>query len=119
MNIVTEPHLSGKPIDQKGRARPVRLVRWFIIVGALLAVVVGSIVYFQFWRDAFLKNMFATMKPPPATVSVVEVKSEVVPNLLTAVVGLAAVHQVNVPSDVSVLITEIKSQPGSHVEAGA
>jgi multidrug efflux system membrane fusion protein len=119
MNIVTEPHLSGKPIDQKGRARPVRLVRWFIIVGASLAIVVGGIVYFQFWKDAFLKNMFATMKPPPATVTVVEVKSEVVPNLLTAVGGLAAVHQVNVTSDVSGRITDIMFQPGAHVEAGA
>jgi membrane fusion protein, multidrug efflux system len=119
MNIATEAKLSGKPIDQKGRARPVRLVRWFIIVGLLLAIVVGGIVYFQFWKDAFLKNMFATMKPPPATVTVVEVKSEVVPNLLTAVGGLAAVHQVNVTSDVSGRITEIKFEPGSHVEAGA
>jgi multidrug efflux system membrane fusion protein len=119
MNIATEAKLSGKPIDQKGRARPVRLLRWFIIVGSLLTVVVGGIVYFQLWKDAFLKNMFATMKPPPATVTVVEVKSEVVPNLLTAVGGLAAVHQVNVTSDVSGRITEIKFEPGSHVEAGA
>ena len=119
MNIATEPKLAGQPIDGKGRARPVRLVRWFIIVGALLAIVVGGIVYFQFWKDAFLKNMFATMKPPPATVTVVEAKSEVVPNLLTAVGGLAAVHQVNVTSDVSGRITEIKFQPGSHVDAGA
>ncbi|HEY2246453.1 MAG TPA: efflux RND transporter periplasmic adaptor subunit [Bradyrhizobium sp.] len=119
MNIATEPKISGKPIDEKGRKRPVRMVRWFIIVGASLAVVVGGIVYFQFWKDAFLKNMFATMKPPPATVTVVEAKSEVVPNLLTAVGGLAAVHQVNVTSDVSGRITDIKFQPGSHVEAGA
>jgi len=119
MNIATEPKISGKPIDEKGRKRPVRMVRWFIIVGASLAVVVGGIVYFQFWKDAFVKNMFATMKPPPATVTVVEAKSEVVPNLLTAVGGLAAVHQVNVTSDVSGRITDIKFQPGSHVEAGA
>ena len=85
----------------------------------MLAIVVGGIVYFQFWKDAFLKNMFATMKPPPATVTVVEVKSEVVPNLLTAVGGLAAVHQVNVTSDVSGRITDIMFQPGAHVEAGA
>jgi len=119
MNIATEPKLAGKPIDEKGRTRPVRLVRWFIIVGSLLAVVVGGIVYFQYWKDAFLKNMFATMKPPPATVSVVEVKSEVVPNLLTAVGGLAAVHQVNVTTDVAGRITDILFKPGAHMEANA
>ena len=32
MNIATEPKLEGKPIDDKPRARPVRMVRWFIIV---------------------------------------------------------------------------------------
>ena len=119
MNIATEPKLAGKPIDEKGRTRPVRLVRWFIIVGSLLAIVVGGIVYFQYWKDAFLKNMFATMKPPPATVSVVEVKSEVVPNLLMAVGGLAAVHQVNVTTDVAGRITDILFKPGAHMEANA
>jgi multidrug efflux system membrane fusion protein len=119
MNIATEPRLSGKPIDEKGHARPVRMVRWFIIVGLSLAVVVGAIVYFQFWKDAFLKNMFATMKPPPATVSVVDVKSEVVPNLLTAVGGLAAVHQVNVTTDLAGRITDIMFTPGAHVDANA
>jgi multidrug efflux system membrane fusion protein len=96
MNIATEPKLAGKPIDEKGRARPVRMVRWFIIIGLALVLVAGGIVYFEYWREAFLKNMFATMKPPPATVTVAEATSEVVPNLLTAVGGLAAVHQVNV-----------------------
>ncbi|HEY2246296.1 MAG TPA: efflux RND transporter periplasmic adaptor subunit [Bradyrhizobium sp.] len=119
MNIATESKLAGKPIDEKGRARPVRLVRWFIIIGLALVLVAGGIVYFEYWREAFLKNMFATMKPPPATVTVAEATSEVVPNLLTAVGGLAAVHQVNVTSDVSGRITDILFKPGSHVEAGS
>ena len=41
MNIVTEPNISGKAIAEKPRARPVRMVRWFIIVGLLLALLVG------------------------------------------------------------------------------
>jgi multidrug efflux system membrane fusion protein len=43
----------------------------------------------------------------------------VVPNLLTAVGGLAAVHQVNVTSDVSGRITDILFAPGTHVKSGA
>ena len=42
MNIVTEPKLSGKPIADKPHKRPVRLVRWFLIVGLLLAAIVGG-----------------------------------------------------------------------------
>src|SRR5665213_1043813 len=118
MNIVTEPKLSGKPIVDAPRKRPVRLLLWFVIVGSLLAAVVGGIVYFEYWREGFIKNIFANNKPPPATVTVAEAKSEVVPNLLTAVGDLVAVHQVNVTSDVSGRITDIMFTAGSDVKAG-
>src|SRR5579872_3467971 len=119
MNVVTESHISGKPVGEKPHSRPVRTVRWFIIVGSLLAVVVGVLVYFKF---VFLPNLFKEIfsKPqPPASVSIAEAKSEVVPNLLTAVGDLAAVHQVNVTSDVSGRITDILFTPGASVKAGA
>src|SRR5665213_3680070 len=118
MNIVTEPKISGRPIVEGQRKRPIRLLRWFIIIGALLAVVVGGIVYFNYWREGFIKNIFANNKPPPATVTVAEAKSEVIPNLLTAVGDLVAVHQVNVTSDVSGRITDIMFTAGSDVKAG-
>jgi len=118
MNIATEPKLAGKRVDEKGR-RPVRPVRWFIIVGLLLALVVGAFVGFNAFRSHMIAQFFANNKPPPANVSVAEAKSEVVPNLLTAVGGLAAVHQVNVTSDVSGRITDIMFTPGAHVTSGA
>jgi multidrug efflux system membrane fusion protein len=66
-----------------------------------------------------ITQFFANNKPPPATVTVAEAKTEVVPNLLTAVGGLAAVHQVNVTPDVAGRVTDIMFKPGSHVESGA
>jgi len=121
MNIATEPKkLSGEPLDDKGRSkRPVRMVRWFITVTLLLAILVGGLVWFNYFRGKMIAQFFANNKPPPATVSVAEAKSEVVPNLLIAVGGLAAVHQVNVTSDVSGRITDIMFKPGAHVQAGA
>src|SRR5580692_10487967 len=119
MNIATEPKLQGKPLDEQGRKRPIRMVRWFIIVGVLLGIVVGGLIWFNFFRDKMIAQFFANMKPPPANVSIAEAKSEVVPNLLTAVGGLAAVHQVNVTSDVSGRITDILFTPGAHVKADA
>ena len=65
-----------------------------------------------------IAQFFANNKPPPASVSVAEAKSEVIPNLLTAVGDLAAVHQVNVTSDVSGRITEIMFAAGASVKAG-
>src|SRR6266852_259921 len=119
MNIVTEANIAGQPITEKPRARPVRMVRWFIIVGLLLAVLVGGLVGFNAFRSKMIAQFFANNKPPPASVSVAETKVEVIPNLLTAVGDLAAVHQVNVTSDVSGRITDIMFTAGSTVKAGS
>jgi multidrug efflux system membrane fusion protein len=118
MNIVTEPKLSGKPIGDKLHKRPVRMVRWFIIVGLLLALLVGGLVWFNHFRGQMIAQFFANNKPPPANVTAVVAKSEAIPNLLTAVGDLVAVHQVNVTSDVSGRITEILFTAGSRVKAG-
>ena len=118
MNIVTEANISGRAITEKPRARPVRMVRWFIIVGLLLALLVGGLVWFNHFRGQMIAQFFANNKPPPSSVSIAEAKSEVIPNLLTAVGGLAAVHQVDVTSDVSGRITDIMFTPGATVKAG-
>ena len=89
MNIVTEPNIAGEPIVEKPHKRPVRMVRWFIIVGLLLALLVGGIVGFNAFRSKMIAQFFANNKPPPVAVSVAEAKSEVIPNLLTAVGDLA------------------------------
>jgi len=107
------PHAGEKP-----RKRPVRTIRWFIIVGVLLAILVGALVGFNAFRAHMIAQFFANNKPPPASVSVASAKSEVIPNLLTAVGELAAVHQVNVTSDVSGRITDIMFEAGTHVKAG-
>ena len=118
MNIVTESHISGQPIGDKQRKRPVRMVRWFIIVGLLLALLVGGLVYFNYFRGKMIAQFFANNKPPPASVSVATANSETIPNLLIAVGDLAAVHQVNVTSDVNGRITDIMFTAGASVKAG-
>jgi multidrug efflux system membrane fusion protein len=119
MNIVTEANISGRAITEKPRARPVRMVRWFILVGLLLALLVGGLVWFNYFRGQMIAQFFANNKPPPSSVSIAEAKSEVIPNLLTAVGGLAAVHQVDVTSDVSGRITDILFTAGATVKAGS
>jgi len=124
MNIATEANIAGKPVhtgtthNEPPRKRPVRTIRWFIIVGLLLAMVVGGLGWFKF---VFLPNIFKEIfskPPPPTSVSVATAKSEVIPNLLTAVGDLAAVHQVNVTSDVNGRITEIMFTAGASVKRG-
>lgn len=119
MNIVTESNISGRPVGEKHRARPVRMVRWFIIIGLLLALLVGALVGFNAFRSKKIAEFFANNKPPPASVSIAVGKSEVVPNLLTAVGDLAAVHQVNVVPDVPGRVTDIMFTAGASVKAGS
>jgi len=119
MNIVTEPKISGKPITEPPHKRPVRMLLWFIIVGTLLAALVGGFVWFNYFRGRMIAQFFANNRPPPTSVSISEAKSGVIPNLLTAVGDLAAVHQVNVTSDVSGRITDIMFTAGSNVKAGS
>jgi multidrug efflux system membrane fusion protein len=110
--------VSTHKMDQKPHVRPVRMGRWFIIIGLLLLVLVGALVGFNAFRAQKIKEFFANNKPPPVTISAVEAKSEVLPNLQRAVGSLAAVHQVNVTSDVSGRITDILFTAGSHVVKG-
>ncbi|KAA0072473.1 efflux RND transporter periplasmic adaptor subunit [Tardiphaga sp. P9-11] len=119
MTLTTEPNSTTAPraTVEKPRPRP-RMVRWFIIVGILLAILVGGLVGFNAFRAHMIKQFFATMKPPPTVVSVADAKSEVVPNLISAVGDLAAVHQVNVTSDVNGRITDIQFTAGATVKAG-
>jgi len=119
MNIVTEANISGKAITDKAHKRPVRMLRWFIIVGLLLTLLVGGLVGFNAFRSKMIAQFFANNKPPATSVSIAEAKSEVIPNLLTAVGDLAAVHQVNVTSDVSGRITDIMFTAGATVKAGS
>jgi multidrug efflux system membrane fusion protein len=119
MNIVTESHISGRPIAEKPATRPVRMVLWFAIIGVLLAALVGGLVWFNYFRGEMIKQFFANNKPPPSSVTVVEAKSELIPNLLMAVGDLAAEHQVNVTSDVSGRITDIMFTAGASVKGGS
>jgi multidrug efflux system membrane fusion protein len=118
MNIAAEANISGKPVTDPPKKRPVRMLRWSIIVGLGLVLIVGAFVGFEQFRSKMIKQFFAGNKPPPVAVNVAEAKSEVIPNLLTAVGDLAAVHQVNVTSDVNGRITEIKFTAGAEVKEG-
>jgi len=72
MNIVTESNISGKPIAEKTHKRPVRLLRWFIIIGLGLTLLVGGLVGFNAFRSKMITQFFANNKPPPSAVTIAE-----------------------------------------------
>ncbi|MGL4263115.1 MAG: efflux RND transporter periplasmic adaptor subunit [Afipia sp.] len=106
------------PSSSEKPHKPVRMRRWLIIIGGALVLLVGIIWGFNAFRSHMIAEFFKNNKPPPTVVAVAEAKSEVLPNLLTAVGDLVAINQVNVTTDVSGRVTEILFQPGSEVKAG-
>jgi multidrug efflux system membrane fusion protein len=119
MTISTDTDLGSRAAyEAPARQRPVRGKLWFSIVAILLALLVGGLWGFNQFREHMIAQFFAHMKPPPTLVTVAEVKSEVLPHLLTGIGDVAAVHQVDVTTDVSGRVTKILFQPGAHVKAG-
>lgn len=120
MNIQTEIHgtkVPGKSVEQTPK-KPVRMVRWVVIIGLLLVLLVGGLWGFNAFRAKMIGQFFANMKPPPATVSIANVTTEVVPRLLTGIGDLAAVHQVEVTPDVSGRVVKILFESGAAVKKG-
>ncbi|HEX7790172.1 MAG TPA: efflux RND transporter periplasmic adaptor subunit [Afipia sp.] len=118
MDAKSTPSHQTPSSGEKTQHKPVRMRRWVIIIGGALALLLVVIVGFDYLKKEGIKKYFASMKPPPTSVAVAEAKSEVLPNLLTGVGDLAAVHQVNVTTDVNGRVTEILFTPGAEVKAG-
>ncbi|MBZ9851039.1 efflux RND transporter periplasmic adaptor subunit [Mesorhizobium sp. CA14] len=95
--------------------------RFFIIAGflLLLALVCVGIVGFNFMRDAGIKQYFATMKPPAATVSTVTVKpSEWTPGI-EAIGTVNAVRGVDLTLETSGIVKDILFHANQKVAADA
>jgi multidrug efflux system membrane fusion protein len=118
MDAKSSPSHQNPPPSEKTQHKPIRMRRWMIIIGGALVLLVAVIWGFNAFRNHMIAQFFKNNKPPPTVVSVAEAKSEVLPNLLTGVGDLAAVHQVNVTTDVNGRVTEILFTPGAKVKAG-
>src|SRR5260370_37315179 len=66
------------PMDRMAADRP-KTVRWLLIVGVLLALVLGGFYGFNRYRSQAIATFFAGNKPPPAQIAAVPAKSETVP----------------------------------------
>jgi membrane fusion protein, multidrug efflux system len=103
-----------------GRAttgRP-KTIRWFVIVGLLLAIVLGALYGFNRFREQAIATYFANNKPPPTQISAAEVKAEAVPRFATGIGSVTAIHQVTINPEVGGRVTKIFFEPGATVKAG-
>jgi membrane fusion protein, multidrug efflux system len=119
MTLSAETEVAARTAYRKPKTdKPVRTKLWFSIMVVLMALLVGVFWGFNQFRNHMIAQFFANMKMPPATVSVADVKTEVLPNLLTGIGDVVAVHQVNVTTEVSGRVVKIMFEPGAHVQKG-
>ncbi len=117
------PDIRGEPLDHARRSRGSetprpKAVRWFVIVGLLLAIVLGGLYGFNRFREHAIANFFAHNKPPPAQISAATVETTSLPRFAPGIGSLVAVHQVTINPEVGGRVTKILFQPGEAVKAG-
>ncbi|MFA6156934.1 efflux RND transporter periplasmic adaptor subunit [Mesorhizobium sp.] len=86
-----------------------RLLRIFLIVVVLLVLtaLVGGIVWFNYFRDGMIKQYFATMKPPAATVSTIIAKPSTWTPGIEAIGTVKAVRGVDLTVETNGIVKEI------------
>jgi len=99
-------------------ARRPKTVLWLVIVGVLLALILGGLYGFNWYREKMIASFFAGNKPPPAQISAVIATSEAVPRYAMGIGSLVAVHQVTVMPEIGGRVTAIMFEPGASVKAG-
>src|SRR5579864_3595416 len=113
----TRDEAARAPRDPVPADRP-KTVRWFLIVGILLVLVLGGFYGFNRYRAQAIATFFANNRPPPAQIAAVTAKSERVPRYAGGIGSLAAVHQVTITPEIGGLVTGILFEPGATVKAG-
>ncbi|HZV21379.1 MAG TPA: efflux RND transporter periplasmic adaptor subunit [Hyphomicrobiales bacterium] len=94
-------------------------MRWRVLLALLF---VGSAGYGLYWfvgfKEAAIKNYFATHKPPPAPVEVAAAKRGDVPQSLAAIGTITADQQVNVTTQIAGQVKYIYFVSGQRVKKG-
>ena len=110
-------HARGE-VSRPTAGRPAKTVRWFIIVGLLLALVLGGLYGFNRFREQAIAAYFASNKPPPAQIAAVTAAVEAVPRFASGIGSLEAVHQVTITPGIGGRVTAIHFTAGAAVKAG-
>jgi membrane fusion protein (multidrug efflux system) len=91
--------------------------RRFIIVGVVVAALLGGLAYFQFvFKPNMIRSFLSQMKPPPATVTAEAARTEKWVERLASIGTLVAFQGVDVASQVAGVITALAFESGENIE---
>ena len=110
-------HAAPSSSSHSPRPKP-KLVRWLVIVGLILIVVLGAFYGFEQFRKNAIAKFFAGNKPPPTTINVALAQSEPMSRFLDAIGTVAAVNQVTIAPQVSGRVVKLAFESGASVKQG-
>jgi multidrug efflux system membrane fusion protein len=117
MNFQESTPRSGITSASTGGLTP-RTRKVTIITTVSVAVVIGLLWGFNTFRSHMMASFFANNKPPPLAVSTEVVTTTTMPQALTAIGSVAAVHQVTISAEVGGKVTKLLFQGGTAVKKG-
>ncbi len=94
------------------------MIKRMVLVLLALALVLGGLFGWKFFRIAQMQEQMAQRKPPPVAVTTAEARTATWQPELTAVGDLRAARGVEVSSEVSGRVTAIRFRSGQEVAAG-
>lgn len=90
------------------------------IVGILVAALLGGLSYFQFvLKPQMVRSFLSQMKPPPATVTAEEAKTEKWVEHLTSIGTMIASQGVEINTQVAGVVVDVSIESGQDVAEGA
>jgi membrane fusion protein, multidrug efflux system len=91
----------------------------FIITGAIAALLLGGLAWFNFaFKPNMIKTIISSQVPPPATVTSEPSKTEKWTEQLTSIGTLISSHGVDITSQVAGIVTEVNVQSGQDAKQG-
>ena len=91
----------------------------FIITGAVAAILLGGLAWFNFaFKPNMIKTIMSSQVPPPATVTSEAAKTEKWVEQLTSIGTLISSHGVDITSQVAGIVTEVNVQSGQDAKQG-
>jgi multidrug efflux system membrane fusion protein len=112
-NLPQTEQVSRPPSVSPERSRRVTMIVGLAVVGVLALLFAYNLI-----REHMVKSYLAANKPPPVSVTYEIVAASTMPQFLTAVGSITAVHQVTVSPEVDGAVTRILFQAGATVKKG-
>ena len=118
MNFLKSTQDTVTPATERGDVSPQRARRMTKIVAIAVVAVLAALYGFHLVRQQLIVAYLASHKPPPMPVSTEVVIPTTVPQFLTAVGSISAVHQVTIAPEVAGRVTDIKFDAGTTAVKG-